>query len=349
MLSSYNKPLKTLLWAILLVFSLSCFIRAGSLEEILRDEKIRSYDIPIHEQSKQWLIQEFGPGKVHPINLTLATKNIVWQVREQIHKGEIEPVQGIIRTFWYTHIKPVFARTGSLVDDKTQYRVPHQVLVDLVRKKDIMRYKDMGFLNSNAGTVKIGKNWHVMLVGEKHGKYAVLEKIAHDLNCTVLTLGGQPSLLSMEYLVDDYKAKDIDIRKSMYLIFVVDYDPAGWIIRNSVVRDVKFYGIKNIKVIDIITPDILTPEELKLAKIPLSKGREAINTQWMEKTNGIHGEPYGFESDSVPFERLRKKITGIATAYVGDPEIIRRANTVEELRKMLNWLIQIKIGLTTEL
>ena len=135
----------------------------------------------------------------------------------------------------------------------------------------------------------------------------------------------------------------------MYLIFVVDYDPAGWIIRNSVIRDIDFYGIKNIKAIDIITPDILTPEQLKLARIPLSKGREAINTQWMERTGGIHDEPYGFESDSVPFERLRKEIIEAATAYVGNPEIIRRSNTIEELRKMLNWLIQIKIGLTTEL
>lgn len=348
-ISRYNKLFKTLLGAILLIFSLSIFAHAESLEGILRAEGIRSYEVPIHQQSKGWLIKEFGPGKVYPINLTLATKNIVWQTRERIRKGEIEPIQGIIRTFWYTHIKPVFARTDSLVDDKTQYRVLHQVLVDLIRERDIMRYKDMGFLNNNAGTVKIDKNWHVMLIGEKHGKYAVLEKIAHQLNCTVMTLGGQPSLLSMEYLVDDYKEKDIDIRKSMYLIFVVDYDPAGWIIRDSVIRDLKFYGMKNIKAIDIIAPDILRPKELKLAKFPLPKGREVINKNWMEKTGGINGQPYGFESDSVPFKRLRKKIIEAATPYVGDPEIIRRANAVNEISGSVTELIQIKLDLSTEL
>lgn len=344
----YRKPFKTFLCAILCVFCLTFLAHTQSLEEILRREQIRSYDIPIHEQSKEWLIKEFGPGKKYPINMTRATKNIVWQVREQIRKEEIDPIQGIIRTFWYTHIKPVLVRTDSLHDDKTQYRVLHNVLVDLVRERDIMRYKDMGFLNNNAGTMKLGKNWHVMLIGEKHGKYAVLEKIAKNVNCTVLTLGGQPSLLSMEYLVDDYKAKGIDIRKSMYLIFVVDYDPAGWIIRGSVIRDLKFYGMKNIKAVDIVRPNILTAKELKLAMFPLPEGKEVINKDWMKKTGGINGLAFGFESDSVPFERLKKKIIEVATPYVGNPENIRRSNAVGELWKELKQLVQIKIGLTPE-
>lgn len=340
-----HRTFKTLLAAILCVLSLSFFTYADSLEEILRKEKIRSYKVPIHEQSKEWLIREFGPGKEYPIDLTLAAKNIVWQVRQQIRQGKQKPIQGIIRTFWYTHIKPVFARTKSFQAGKGHYRVLHNVLVDLVRERDIMRYKDMGFLNNNAGTVKIDKNWHVMLVGEKHGKYAVLEKIAKDLNCTTLTLGGQPSVLSMEYLVDDYKARGIDVRKSMYIIFVVDYDPAGWIIRDSVIHNLKFYGMKNIKIIDIIKPDILTAQEIELAKFPLPKGKEVINRKWMERTGGINGAPYGFESDSVPFERLREKIIETAKPYVGDPEIIRRANVVLEISESINYLIQVKLGL----
>jgi len=327
---------------------ISTFARTSSLEEILRAEKIRTYNVPIHEQSREWLIKQFGPGKVYPINLTLATKNIVWQTRERIRKGEINPIQGIIRTFWYTHIKPVFARTGSLKDDKKQYRVLHEVLVDLVRTRDIMRYKDMGFLNNNAGTVKLDKNWHVLLVGEKHGQYAVLETIAKDINSTVLTLGGQPSLLSMEYFVDSYKEKKIDIRKSFYVIFVVDYDPSGRIIRNSVIRDLKFYGMKNIQAIDIIVPGILTRKELALAKFPLPEGKEKINQRWMKETGGINGTLYGFESDSVPFDRLREKIIEAATPYVGDPETIRRANTVYEVGGAINRVIQIKLGLVTE-
>jgi len=110
------KPLIKL-FIITIVFSfLSTTLPAAeqSLEEKLRQEKIKSYDVPIHNQSREWLIREFGPGKKYPINLSLATRNIIWQSREQIKKGEVSPIRGIIRTFWYTHIKPVFARTGSL-------------------------------------------------------------------------------------------------------------------------------------------------------------------------------------------------------------------------------------------
>lgn len=315
-----------------------------SLEEILRLEEIRSYDVPIHQQSKEWLIKEFGPGDPYPINLTLATKNIVWQVRQGIRKGEIKPIKGIIRTFWYTHIKPVFARTGSLDESKDHSDVLSRVLVDLVRERDIMRYKDMGFLDKNHGTQRIGPNWHVMLIGEKHGKYAVLDEIAREIGSTVFTLGGQPSLLSMEYQVDRYKEMVIDIRKSMYLIFVVDYDPSGWIIRDSVIRDLKFYGIKNIKSIDIVLPDILTKEELELARFPLSEAKRVQNEKWLKKTGGIDGQPFGFESDSVPYERLRERVIEAATPYVGDPEIIRRANTVKDLAGSLRRLLEIKLG-----
>ena len=317
----------------------------ASLPQILREEGIRPYKELIHLQSKEWLIKEFGPGSEYPINLSLVTRNIVWQMRERIRKGEEEPINGIIRTFWYTHIKPVFARTDSLGEGTDQSDVLSKVLVRLVRERNIMRYKDMGFLDRNHGTQQIDNNWHVMLIGEKHGKYAVLEQIANEIRCTVFTLGGQPSLLSMEFICDRYRERNIDIRKSMYLIFVADYDPSGWIIRDTVVRDLKFYGMKNIKPIDIILPEILTPEELELAKFPLPESQQVQNEKWLAISGGINGELYGFESDSVPFERLREKVTQAATPYVGNPEIIRRANTVKELAGALRRLVEIVTGL----
>ncbi len=320
-----------------------------SLKDILRAEEIKSYEELIYKQPKEWLITEFGPGVKYPINLTKATKNIVWQVRDKIRKGEMEPIQGIIRTLWYTQIKPIFARTGSLDETKEQSDTLHSVLTEMVRERRIMRYKDMGFLDHNQGLRKLGRNWHVMLIGEKHGKFGALQNIAQALDCTFLTLGGKPSLLSTEYLVDEYKAKGIDIRKSMYLIFVVDYDMNGWIIRDSIMRGLKFYGMKNIKAIDIIFPDMLTQEELDLATFLLPKSEQKRNEAWVKRVGGIkdeEGNIYGFESDSIPFPRLKQKIIEAGMPYVGDPEIIRRANTVSLLAKELNLLIQNMLGLS---
>lgn len=281
-------------------------------QRVLIAEQIEEYEEPIHEQSRPWLIDHFGPGKVYPINLTRATKNILWQVHEQIRKGERPSIDGIIRTFWYTHIKPVFARTDSLNSQVDQSELLSEVLVELVRDRGLMRYKDFGFFDQNAGNRRLGKNLNLVLVGEKHGKFTVLEKIAQELDCTFLTLGGQPSLLSMEYLVDEYKARGFDLRHNLRLIFVVDYDPAGKIIRDSVVRDLNFYGMKNLTPIDIITPAIFTKEELELVKFPLPPNQKTLNEKWLKKTGGVNGQPYGVESDSLPFPKLKQLILAVA-------------------------------------
>jgi len=286
-------------------------------QRILMAEGIKTYDEPIHEQNKYWLKEQFGPGKVYPINLTKATKNIVWQVRENIRKKKQEPIEGIIRTFWYTHLKPVFARTDSLnPETQRQADVLNKVLVKLVRERNLMRYKDMGFTDQNEGNRELGKNLNVMIIGEKHGKYPSLRRIARELNCTVLTLGGQPSLLSMEYLVDEYKQRGFNLQRNIYALFIVDYDPAGWIIRESVLKDLRFYGMSNIKPIDIVRPSLYTRKELELVKYPLPTSKKVINEKWIKRTGGIRGQPYGFESDSIPFKKLKQLIVDAAKPHI---------------------------------
>lgn len=310
------------LFVLLLPLSLPCEPEKLSKSGTLRAEDIKNYDVPIHEQSKPWLLEEFGPGKKYPVNLSKLTKNIVWQVHEGIRKETLEPVDGLIRTFWYTHIKPVFARADGLSQDSDQSEILSEALVELVRERDLMRYKDFGFIDNNEGNRELGKNWNIMLVGEKHGKYAVLRRIARELDCTVVTLGGQPSVLSMEYLVDEYKAKGVDLRSNIYVIFVVDYDPAGWVIRDSVERNLKFYGMSNLKTIDLIVPEILTKEELELAVVPVKEKQKTLNENWLKKTGGVNGKLLAFESDSVPFSRLKQKIVEVATPN------IKKENTV---------------------
>lgn len=277
-------------------------------QRTLAKEEIKNYDLPIHEQPAFWLKEQFGPGKKYPINLTRATKNILWQVHEEIRTGKQEPQRGIIRTFWYTHIKPVFARTDSLDPTSDQSEILSEALVELVRDHDLMRYKDFGFIDQNSGNRSLGQNLQILVIGEKHGKYPILREIAQELDATVLTLGGQPSLLSMEYLVDEYKKRGFDLRQTITAIFIVDYDPAGWIIRDAVLRDLQFYGMSNVKPIDIVLPTLFTKEELKLIQYPLPQQQKALNEKWLKRTNGIQGQPFGFESDSIPFQKLRSLI-----------------------------------------
>jgi len=317
----------TLATLLLLVGVLSLPLQAEEFfsrkQRTLAREEIKDYDLPIHEQSAFWLKEQFGPGKKYPINLTRATKNILWQVHEEIRTGKQEPIRGIIRTFWYTHIKPVFARTDSLDPTSDQSEILSEALVELVRDHDLMRYKDFGFIDQNSGNRQLGQNLQILLIGEKHGKYAMLREIAQELDCAVLTLGGQPSLLSMEYLVDEYKKRGFDLRQTIYALFIVDYDPAGWIIRDTVLRDLQFYGMSNVKPIDLVQPNLFTKEELKLIQYPLPQQQKALNEKWIKRTGAVNGQPFGFESDSIPFPKLRQIILDAAKQNIRNKLVLQ--------------------------
>lgn len=78
------------------------------LKERLRKAGIRHYDVLIHDQPKEWLIKNFSKGaNEYPVNVKKLMKNIVWQIRERIIKGEKPPLNELIRTFWYMNPSPI--------------------------------------------------------------------------------------------------------------------------------------------------------------------------------------------------------------------------------------------------
>ena len=73
-----------------------------SLRASLRGAGIRHYDVLIHDQPKEWLIKNFSQdATVYPVNVARLMRNIIWQVRERIVRGEKPPLRELIRTFWY--------------------------------------------------------------------------------------------------------------------------------------------------------------------------------------------------------------------------------------------------------
>ena len=308
------------------------------LERKLREEGIRSFDVPIHLQSKEWLVQNFGPGRKYAVNVNLLIKNIAWQIRSQIIRETIPPISGLIRNFWYSHIKPTLSRAGSLSQTTDQYDQLTQMLTRMVIYRDLMRYKDIGFLNDNAANCTIGPEGYVILFSEKHGHFPLIQTIGAELEVTRISLGGQPSSLSVEYFVDEIKAHGFDVRKSFYIFCLVDYDPSGWIIRDAFLNDLAFFGIRHVQVFDMVTPDILTPEEIELNKyrFPDTPEMRKKNRKWMQRTGGINGLFYGLEADCVPPARLFDYFTEHASSLVGPSEPRRRANAMTDLSDSLN-------------
>ncbi|MBU0694096.1 MAG: hypothetical protein KKC11_05435 [Candidatus Omnitrophica bacterium] len=316
-----------------------------SQQDKLRELGIREFKEPIHLQDKEWLVERFGPGMKYPVNVSLLIRNIVWQARCWIMEGKIPPINGLVRNFWYSHIKIALSRSDSFNSSVDQCEQFTKQLVIMVRYNDLMRYKEMGFIDNNQNSQKVGINNHVILFAEKVGHFPLLERIASDTEVTIVSLGGQPSVLSAEYFVDRMKEEGIDVRKSFYLFSLVDYDTSGWIIKDAFVWDLRFYGIKHVAVEDLILPKIFSDEEIELYKyrLPESSQMKKKNRKWMARTGGINNQFYGLQADSAPTQRLENLFKEKTKELIGSTEPIRRARAEIELSEAIDKFILSKV------
>lgn len=312
--------------------------KAVPIDVRLRREGIYHYQEAIHQQPKEWLIKEFGPGREYLVNISQLMKNIIWQIRTRIIQNKQQPLEGLIRSFWYAYIKPTLARCISLSKTVDQYPQMIQTFVRLIQYCDLMRYKELGFTDDNQNDRQIGINNHIILFAEKAGHYPLLQRIAQSSEVTILSLGGQPSLLSAEYFVDELKAQGINIRKSFYTFSLVDYDPSGWIIKAAFLNDLKFYGLKNIQHQDLILPAIFTKEEIALNKYPLSTEKEMAdkNQKWLKESGGINGELFGLEADAAPVPRIETLFAEAIKTLIESTENIRKGRALLSVSQSLD-------------
>jgi hypothetical protein len=330
------------------------------LKDRLRKLGIRHYDELIHDQPKEWLIKHFSHGATdYPVNVSLLFRNIIWQTRERIVKKERLALKELIRTFWYMYIKPTLSRAGSLTHETDQYAQLVDTIVFMVKDWQLMEYKDIGFRDDKKSNRKVGYNANIILFSEKTGHQDFLAEIFDQYQVSILALGGQPSVLNVEYFVDDLKKQKIDIRRSFYLFSIVDYDTSGWIIRDAFVDDLMHYGVKNTQVIDLIHPDMLTPDEVNLAKyrIPETESMAAKNLAWLKEVhkrdykNQIYLEEiksgkkitYGLESESVSAKRLTVALEEQMVPLLGKTEDVLKIIQLQKLNEAIKQLIIHKV------
>ena len=334
--------------------------KPNSLRDRLRKAGIRHYDELIHDQTEEWLIENFNQGATdYPVNVARLMRNIVWQTRERITAGDKPPLKELLRTFWYMYIKPTLSRAGALAIKADQYAQLIDNIVFMVKEIEVMEYKDIGFRDDNQANRKIGANANIILFSEKLGHQEFLSEIADKYNISILALGGQPSVLNAEYFVDTLKQARIGLQRSFYLFSIVDYDPSGWIIRDAFINNLKFYGIPNTRVIDLIHPDMLTPEEVKLARYRIKEPeemrvknknwlkevhkRDYKNQQYLEETKKDKKILYGLEAESISGKRLTQKLEEEMVPLIGKSEDLLKIYELRKLDKAIKDLIIHKV------
>ena len=306
-------------------------------------------------------------------------RNLVWQMKERVSSGE-KPFHELIRTYWYMYIKSTLARADSLSKNTDQYKKLTENIADMVRVFKLMTYKDIGFRDENEANMKAGVNANFIPFSEKLGHFGYLTELQQQHNVSVIALGGQPSVMNMEYFVDDLKkvksgqvladrpmmlrlpapAAKINLRRSFYLYSIVDYDPSGWIIRDAFIRNLNHYKIKNTKVYDLINPDMLSEEQIMLARYPIKAGpdMEAKNRKWLADVEARHYKNqkylvddlpngkkklYGLEAESISTLKLTEKLNEVMVPILGGNEEALKIYEMKNLNQAIKDLIMFKL------
>ncbi len=320
---------------------------AAALEEL----QIRSFDEEIFTMSKNELREHFG-FESGGMNCSLLLKNLIWQDHGKILRGELAPIYGNIRSYWYSRAKPVLARSkAKRYADKYDMMIGQFVL--LIVNRRLMSYSDFKFTDEGAHNRKLGgANRHVFCVAEKSGHWPFLKQIHHDYDVTIVALGGQPSALSTEYLLDDLAADGFPPDQPIHLFTIVDYDPAGDSIAKSFRWQLQALGFTGeILRTDLVHPRRMSKSQVKLNRFRLSQAasERKKNQKWAARTGGLEpygaGLFYGLEADAMSWEQLTAAFDEEATGHLTVPrtQIIRR-RLKEELVDVMQQLFLIRLG-----
>ena len=352
-----------------------------SLKERLRKAGIRHFDELIHDQTKEWLVKSFKPqgaSPAYPINVAQLMRNLVWQMKERIAAGE-KQFHELVRTYWYMYVKPTLARADSLSADTDQYKQLTDNISDMVKVFEILAYKDIGFRDENEANKKVGVYGNVISFSEKLGHFGYLTELQQQYNISIISLGGQPSVMNVEYFVDELKKpagpaaladrpmllrlaapeNKVNLQRSFYLYSIVDYDPSGWIIRDAFLGNLEHYKIKHLNVHDLVNPDMLTPEEILMARYPVRAGKDmtAKNKKWLADVGQRHYKNqkylieeqrgkvkiYGLESEAIATSRITEKLKEIMVPVIGGNEETLKIYEMKNLNQAIKDLMVFKL------
>ena len=112
-------------------------------------------------------------------------------------------------------MKPVLGRFWDLNDNKygdKLYKYLTDIFSDYVGEPHLFRYADFGLVDEAGGFWQVGEQHPTLIVAaEKQGHWKMLQAIAAETGVTVISLGGQPSLMTTEALINQLMTKGVDL------------------------------------------------------------------------------------------------------------------------------------------
>jgi hypothetical protein len=281
----------------------------------------------------------FKNGQIHTSRLI---RNTIYSDYKLLQAGELQPFEGNIRSYWYARIKPLLARLRAKKAAQ-KYDLMIGQFTNFVGTERLFDYRSFGFVDSDKGLRSIGHfNPHIIIVAEKTGHLALLERLQQRTGATTIALGGQPSLLASEYFVLEMTRRGLHQQDLQVLTFV-DYDPSGDNIAAAFIWQLKTLGITgNITRTDLVHPNRMEPDQIRLNRFPLprTKRQKKRNDRWIKKTGSLQnhggGKYFGIEADAMTWQQVYSTVEQLIEPLAKVPtQQIQRLLLKQQLHNIL--------------
>lgn len=272
-------------------------------------ENLREFETPINLMKREELIAAFGSSGPADVIASDVIKNFLWQFVSRIRAGIQPPLEGQnVRSLWYV-IKPALWRVNAKGD---HYKTLSDKLALFVAR-DMMSYREFGLVEEENWSIG-DRRPEVIVAAEKRSHFRFLQTIQKEHGVSIIALAGKPKQITSEYFTDAFKEKVPKYweKDRVLVVGMIDYDPSGWIIGRTFLEDLRVFGIKHSRLVDLVKPSHFNAEELEAYKYSLIKpdagsgdgegldaGDATTLKKWMKKFGGVNGEPYGLETDAL--------------------------------------------------
>lgn len=279
---------------------------SSALQKLLKDEGVLRPRKDIRLMQREELIQHFGSKRSGRIVFARLFRSLVWQAYQWIQKGKEEPLKGGMQSFWYRWCLPALKKAPEYRNMKFEpYDLMCRTFTQMVFELGLFSYSDFGFVDLNQRNRLIGTTHpNILVFAEKALWYPLLAELHQEYGVSVIAFYGTPSSLTTEYTARELLMACGE-ETALHLIGIVSYSPAGDIASRSFQHQLTCAHVKIEDTRTVIHPQHYLAEEVELYKVPIPSRQKTKLTHWMEKTGGIHGEPYGLESESMPQDRLK--------------------------------------------
>lgn len=287
-------------------------------KQALEQLRVQDHDSDLRFWPVEELREAFAAASSGRLLTRVLVRNLVYQAATWSLSGQAEPLEGNLRSVYYSWVKPVVARLPETHQQSTDpYEVMLNAFETFVVKLKLWRYGDLDLVDErwDQRLLSDGRNPHVLLYAEKTGFMRTLKRAAAQHGVTVAALGGFPSFLSTEYLAVAIQEQWPSLRE-LVLVGITDHDPSGRDIQSAFADQLTRHGFTIREHHSLIRPEVFEARELELLHFHV-RGHKSRIKRWLTAGGGIDGQPRGMEADALPKTRLRDLIAKTLHPHLG--------------------------------